>query len=121
MIVPLYIRNNTNEQLERVFALLDSASEQSFISTRLVNRLMLQSSNETTITVTTFGGHAERKKVKRVEAHLYNDSGQCMEIQFLTHEKIMPRLHLDELSSKDKETIEELFPGNSEKLVPNQR
>ncbi|KAL6727979.1 hypothetical protein Aduo_009798 [Ancylostoma duodenale] len=31
---------------------------------------------------------------------------------------MMPRLHLDELNSKDKETIEELFPGKSGKLYP---
>ncbi|RCN26584.1 zinc knuckle, partial [Ancylostoma caninum] len=116
MVVPVHICNSRNGEKEMVYALLDSASDQSFISESLADRLGLPIFSELTITVTTFGGRAERKRVKKVKTDLFNTGNEAMEMELLTHEPITPTLFLTALSTEDMEMIKENFAESAEPL-----
>ncbi|EPB66349.1 Tas retrotransposon peptidase A16 [Ancylostoma ceylanicum] len=109
MIVPIQIGPTQSEGKETVFALLDSASDQSFITTSLAQRLNLEIHNETNIVVNTFGGKAEKRRVKRVVTPLYNSLGDYITVEFLTHEKITPPLRLGRMLAQDSSFIQEHF------------
>ncbi|EYC34740.1 hypothetical protein Y032_1516g3908, partial [Ancylostoma ceylanicum] len=116
MIVPVHICNMRNGEKEMVYALLDSASDQSFIAESLVKRLGLPTLSELSITVTTFGGRAERKYVRKVKTDLFNAGNEAMEIEMLTHETITPTLFLTALSTEDMEVVKENFAEATETL-----
>ncbi|KIH60744.1 hypothetical protein ANCDUO_08993 [Ancylostoma duodenale] len=102
--------------METVFGILDSASDQSFIRTGLVEQMMLPIHSEKTITVTTFGGRAEKKRTKTVNINLYNQAGQFIHVRLLTHTTIMTSLSLGHLAQNGGRILEELFPDNVESL-----
>ncbi|KIH55209.1 Tas retrotransposon peptidase A16 [Ancylostoma duodenale] len=109
MIVPIQIGPTQSEEKETVFALLDSASDQSFITTSLAQRLNLKIYNETNIVVNTFDGKAEKRRVKRVVTPLYNSLGDYITVEFLTHEKITPPFRLGCMLPQDSSFIQEHF------------
>ncbi|CAJ0591193.1 unnamed protein product [Cylicocyclus nassatus] len=109
MTVPVKIRNNSSGQMETIMALLDSASDSSFITIEAVRRLNLKSHSERIITVTTFGGRAYQRSTKRVEVTLFNYNGQPMEVTLLTHENITKPLCLCDLTEEDLRFLEDNF------------
>ncbi|PIO61064.1 hypothetical protein TELCIR_17424, partial [Teladorsagia circumcincta] len=111
MIAPLKVRNEINGNEEQVYALLDSASDQSFISSALSERLQLTPHSETSIIVNTFGGHAEKKHVKRVEALLLNQKEQSLKVTLLTNHTITQTIPISELNMEDKLFLEDKFPN----------
>ncbi|EYC43013.1 hypothetical protein Y032_0507g2695 [Ancylostoma ceylanicum] len=119
MIVRTRIFNEASKEFEIVHALLDSAANQSFMASALADRMQLDYHSETTITVTKFGGRAAKKRVKRVTANLFNANGEKMAMEFYTQERIIPPLHLNELSPADKRALNEIFP-EVEEIVDRQ-
>ncbi|KAK6031838.1 Pao retrotransposon peptidase, partial [Ostertagia ostertagi] len=113
MVVPLRARNENNNSEEQVYALLDSASDQSFISLPLAQRLQLIPHFETTIIVNTFGGHAERKHVTCVETLLVNSQEQSIKVKLLTHDIITHPLAIIDLQTEDKIFLEEKFSNDN--------
>ncbi|KAK6023990.1 Tas retrotransposon peptidase A16 [Ostertagia ostertagi] len=114
MVVPLKIQNKYINKREQVYALLDSASDQSFISSSLLERLHLIPRSEISITINTFGGHAEKKHVKRVEALLLNLQEQPLEVTLLTTNTISHAIPLLELNEEDKFFLKCNFPNLQE-------
>ncbi|KAL6730055.1 hypothetical protein Aduo_001051 [Ancylostoma duodenale] len=117
MTVPIRMWNNRNGKMEIVYGILDSASDQSFIRTDLVERMMLPCHSEKTIMVTTFGGRAETKRTKGVNVNLYNSKGQSIQVRLLTHPTIMTSLDLGHLPEKDEIILKEMFPRNDQPIV----
>ncbi|CAJ0595387.1 unnamed protein product [Cylicocyclus nassatus] len=109
MIVPTRIFNNANSNFEVIYALLDSAADQSFICKSVLKRMQIDIETEMEVTVTTFGGRAENKRVGHVSVTLFNNEGEGIDVDFLTHEKILPKLHLEEISREDFATLKEYF------------
>ncbi|VDO85063.1 unnamed protein product, partial [Haemonchus placei] len=110
MIVPVQIQSSESQEKETVLALLDSASDQSFISTSLARRKNLKTQNETTILVNTFGGRAEKRRAKRVITSLFNREGDHIKVELLTNDTITPPLNMGSLLPEDDLFIQEHFP-----------
>ncbi|KAK6032749.1 hypothetical protein OSTOST_01057 [Ostertagia ostertagi] len=94
-----------------------TSSDQSFISSSLLERLHLIPRSEISITVNTFGGHAEKKHVKRVEALLLNLQEQFLEVILLTTDTISHAIPLLELDEGDKFFLKCNFPNLQEKWL----
>ncbi|KAK6031440.1 hypothetical protein OSTOST_02413 [Ostertagia ostertagi] len=109
MVVPLIARNTHTNKEEQVYALLDSASDQSFITLSLAERLHLAPHSENTIIVNTFGGRAEKKHVRFIETLLPNSQGQSLYVRLLTTDNITNVLTIIELQPEDKHFLEENF------------
>ncbi|XGW10642.1 hypothetical protein V3C99_012274 [Haemonchus contortus] len=107
MIVPIQLQPPQSQDKVTVFAILDSASDQSFISTSLAQRTELKIQSETTVVVNTFGGRAEKRKVKRVITHLYNMEGDSIKVELLTNDKITPPLQVGSVLPQDIAFIQE--------------
>ncbi|VDO05063.1 unnamed protein product [Haemonchus placei] len=107
MIVPIQLQPSQSQDKVTVFAILDSASDQSFISTSLAQRTELKIQSETTVVVNTFGGRAEKRKVKRVITHLYNMEGDSIKVELLTNDKITPPLQMGSVLPQDIAFIQE--------------
>ncbi|KAK6032377.1 Tas retrotransposon peptidase A16, partial [Ostertagia ostertagi] len=112
MVVPVYLQSCKSHEKEVVLALLDSASDQSFISTSLVRRMSFKIQNESTIVVNTFGGKAEKRKSKRVVTCLYNAEGDGMEVELLTNDQLTPPLQVGSILPQDEIFIQDHFPSN---------
>ncbi|EYC34850.1 hypothetical protein Y032_1344g3836, partial [Ancylostoma ceylanicum] len=124
MTIPIQIRNLHSGRLEEVWALLDSASDQSFIMDSLVQHLGLPVQTESHVTITTFGGRAERKKTHRVNLTLYNYSGEEMEVSLLSFDRLTSTIFIEELSQQDREVIQLNYPQfefgeTSQQIEPN--
>ncbi|VDL76553.1 unnamed protein product [Nippostrongylus brasiliensis] len=109
MIVPVLLQHPDGQRMGTVFSLLDSASDQSFISSSLAERLSLTIYHEHTIVVNTFGGKAEKKRVRRVTTSLFNPQGEYLTVEFLTHDKITPPLYVGNIIPEDRDFIENYF------------
>ncbi|PIO54297.1 hypothetical protein TELCIR_24343 [Teladorsagia circumcincta] len=111
MVVALKIQNESVNKEEQIYALLDSASDQSFITSSLSERLQLKPRSEVSITINSFGGHIEKKQVKRVEALLLNAKAQSMNVTLLTNDKITNPIPLLGLNNEDKFFLRSNFPN----------
>ncbi|CAJ0588388.1 unnamed protein product [Cylicocyclus nassatus] len=101
MTVPVYVRNTQSGKLENLTALLDSASDSSFITTEVTRKLNLPSLSEQTIVVSTFGGHVERKKTTVVKTALVNSYGETLNVSLLTQDHITDKLKFCDLTMED--------------------
>lgn len=107
MIVPVIVHNTEEGSSETTFALLDSASDQSFISSSLAVRLNLKTQAEISIIVNTFSGRVERKEVKRATTLLSNSQGEGINVELLASDKLTQALNLCEITPQDKLYIQE--------------
>ncbi|KAK5977842.1 hypothetical protein GCK32_003055 [Trichostrongylus colubriformis] len=110
MTASVYIRDPLTGKVESLVALLDSASDSSFITTSAVRRLHLPSHSERIITITGFGGHMEKRKTTQVQVRLFNFVGDSIAVSLLTQDHIIDPLHFCELTTADLQFINERLP-----------
>ncbi|KAK6018353.1 Pao retrotransposon peptidase [Ostertagia ostertagi] len=117
MVVPVQLQSPQGQNNETVLALLDSASDQSFISTSLVRKMNLKTQKDTTIVVNTFGGRAEKKRVQRVITSLYNSDGDHIKVELLTSDHITAPLQMGSIHPQDSSFIQEHSDVESQRIV----
>ncbi|XGW14205.1 hypothetical protein V3C99_000489 [Haemonchus contortus] len=110
MVIQAQAKNELNNKTEHAYAILDSASDQSFISSSLASRLQLDTEYETIINVNTFGGRAEVKKVKHITVALLNENGHSIEVSLLTVDTLTHILTLPQLPMEDQLFLSQTHP-----------
>ncbi|KHJ90413.1 peptidase family A16 [Oesophagostomum dentatum] len=116
MTVPVRMYNNFSGCLETVIALLDSASDSSFIANEVIRRFHLHTHSERSITVATFGGRADRRRTRQVDISLFNSNNESIEVSLLSQEYITDTLHYCSLTSEDIQFIKENVSTTSSDL-----